>query len=213
MGKGIKIKNRNGFTIIELVVVIVIIAILATISIVGFTNIQQGARNTQRSSQINTLAEALEKYYSKNGEYPSCASIASPVTPNTVVTTVLPGLDPNLLTAPTAVSGTNSVQCTDPTSPSQFGYIVLGSGNSYTLKYKEENTGTIIPLDSRHHSISPNYPLVLTGIHCTPTGAGSYSAGTSVPIDCGSVDQFWIETGWTGSVGCSGGAINKNIKS
>jgi prepilin-type N-terminal cleavage/methylation domain-containing protein len=202
-------KSSQGFTIIELVVVIVIIAILATISIVGFTTIQQSARNTQRSSQISSVAEALEKYYMKNGEYPACAAIVSPATPNTVATTVLPGIDPNLLTAPTATAGTNSFICNTNPSTVQFGYF--GGGNSCILKYQEESTGSVKQVDCRHHATSPNYTLTLVGVHCTPTGAGSYAAGTIVAINCGSFDQFWTATGWTGSSGCSGGGISKNI--
>jgi len=208
-------KPSTGFTLIELIVVIVIIAILATISIVGFTNIQQGARNTQRSSQITSLAEALEKYYMKNGEYPMCATIAAPVSINTVATTILPGIDPNLLTAPLAPSGTNSIVCTDPSSATQYGYV--GGGNSYTLKYMEESTGSIIPKGSRHHAISPNYTLALTGNHCTPTGAGSYPALTVVSYGC-TPDPFYVfndtagqsNNGWTGDTGCTTG-INITI--
>lgn len=200
-------KTSAGFTIIELVVVIVIIAILATISIVGFSTIQQGARNTQRSSQINTIAEALEKYYMKNGEYPSCTQMIQ--SSATVVSSVLPGLDPNNLTAPgDLTAGHNSFVCSAPTS-SQFGY--LNGGNSCTVEYQEEgNSNPPITVDCRHHANSPNYTLTLV----TSTGGnvsigGTFAAG-STPTMTATPSQFYQGLSnntavWTGSSGCSGG--------
>ena len=63
---------KQGFTIVELVIVIVVIAILAAISIVAYNGIQQRARDTQRKSDVATLTKALELYYTDNGSYPSC---------------------------------------------------------------------------------------------------------------------------------------------
>lgn len=42
----VNIHRREGFTIVELLIVIVVIAILAAISIVSYTGIQQRANNT-----------------------------------------------------------------------------------------------------------------------------------------------------------------------
>jgi prepilin-type N-terminal cleavage/methylation domain-containing protein len=213
-------KHSAGFTIVELVVVIVIIAILATISIVGFTNIQQGARNTQRSSQINSIAEALEKYYYKNGDYPSCAMMTQ--SSATVVTSVLSGLDPTLLTAPTVASGTNSFQCSAPTDTVHFGYLY--GVNNYTLEYKEENTGTVIPLDSRHHANTPNQNLNLVADTATcggsVSGGGSIALGTSQPVLASPATFCQLRPvnipvsgnhGWDGSNGCAWDITNPSI--
>jgi general secretion pathway protein G len=62
--------GQKGFTIVELLIVIVVIAILATISIVAYRGVQARARDSQRKSDIATIAKALELYYIDNGKYP-----------------------------------------------------------------------------------------------------------------------------------------------
>ena len=62
--------KEKGFTIVELLIVIVVIAILAAISIVAYNGIQQRARDSQRQSDIATIAKALELYLIDNGSYP-----------------------------------------------------------------------------------------------------------------------------------------------
>lgn len=68
--------NKEGFTIVELLIVIVIIGILAAISIVSYNGVAAKARDAQRVQDIQTIAKALELYYVDNGEFPSsiCAS-------------------------------------------------------------------------------------------------------------------------------------------
>lgn len=65
-------RNRvgSGFTIVELLIVIVVIAILAAITIVAYNGIQAQARDSQRKSDVASIAKALELYYIKNGQYP-----------------------------------------------------------------------------------------------------------------------------------------------
>jgi type IV pilus assembly protein PilE len=73
-------KSKSGFTIVELLVVIAVIGILTTIGIMSFTRYQASSRDTQRSSRTTLIAEALEKYYDKNGEYPSCSTLTQSAT-------------------------------------------------------------------------------------------------------------------------------------
>ena len=146
-------KFSNGFTIIELLVVIVIIGILSTISISSFSRIQADARDNQRKSRVVAITDALEKYYNKNGEYPSCNDIAYPNTSiETVATNILEGIDPNILTAPNINAGTNSVICTEPTNSDSFSYIVKENLLSYSLKYKEESSGKVISSTNERRS-------------------------------------------------------------
>ena len=103
--------NRGkGFTLVELIVVIVVIAILATLTTMGVARYVADNRDTQRSANATTIAEALEKYYDQNGEYPSCAAMtasASDVSNNT-----LKGIDQSALVVPNTPSATtNSIRC------------------------------------------------------------------------------------------------------
>ena len=58
----------RGFTLVEVLVVVVIIAILATIVTLGLNGYMAQGRDSQRSSDLTTVSEALEKYYDMNGE-------------------------------------------------------------------------------------------------------------------------------------------------
>lgn len=52
-------KSTSGFTIVELLIVIVVIAILAAISIVAYSGIQERARVTAATSDMNNLYKAI----------------------------------------------------------------------------------------------------------------------------------------------------------
>lgn len=55
----------------EIAVVVVIIALITTIAIVGFVQIQKQARDKKRETDVDTIMTGLEKYFDKNGEYPT----------------------------------------------------------------------------------------------------------------------------------------------
>lgn len=98
----------KGFSLVELTVVIVVIALLVSISIVAYTSTQIDARNSKRDADMTMLANELEKFYDKKGEYPpGCPDTTCPnalhttntssaaLTPNTTLTTltsILPGI-------------------------------------------------------------------------------------------------------------------------
>jgi prepilin-type N-terminal cleavage/methylation domain-containing protein len=153
-------KNKHGFTIVELTVVVVIIAILAAISIVVYSKVQVTARDSDRAAKVKAIAESLENYYNKNGEYPGCTAMTQ--SGSTVSSGVLGGISSSILLAPKSASGTtNSITCTSVTSGSTtdaFGYVGDGSATcntgaaclQFTLQYLEEGTGNVITLVSRH---------------------------------------------------------------
>lgn len=67
-------KNKKGFSLIELLLVIAIIAILAAIVIIAINPGKQLAdsRNTQRESDVNTILNAVYQYsIDNNGSLPS----------------------------------------------------------------------------------------------------------------------------------------------
>lgn len=59
----------KGFTIVELLIVIVVIGVLAAITIVAFNGVQQRARDSQRTSDLASLAKMIRLYETKNGDF------------------------------------------------------------------------------------------------------------------------------------------------
>jgi prepilin-type N-terminal cleavage/methylation domain-containing protein len=51
--------RRNGFTIVELLIVIVVIAILAAITVVAYNGIQNRAQTSKINSDFNALSKAI----------------------------------------------------------------------------------------------------------------------------------------------------------
>jgi hypothetical protein len=156
----------------------------------GMTRLLAQSRDSQRTASVSSVAEALEKYYDKNGEYPSCADITA--SGPTITTTLFKGMDPTALVVPGAPSSTtNSIQCGStltPTSSDSFQYIgdgstdCSGSGKclSFALKYKDEVDGTIKEIDSRRNTaIATSGTPVLTA---TVGGSTSVNANwTTIP--------------------------------
>ena len=146
----------RGFTLVEVLVVVVIIAILATIVTLGLNGYMAQGRDSQRSSDLTTVSEALEKYYDMNGEYPGCVAMTAPT--SEVLQDTLTGVSADSLSDPND-DAENSFICDDIASASGSKYEYEGDGSdtcatggaclSYTLRYKEEGTGNIIEIKSR----------------------------------------------------------------
>lgn len=69
--KSFQQNNKQGFTIVELLIVIVVIGILAAITIVAYNGIQTRAENIKTISAIEKYATALSAYSTTNNSYPS----------------------------------------------------------------------------------------------------------------------------------------------
>jgi prepilin-type N-terminal cleavage/methylation domain-containing protein len=63
--------RRNGFTVVELLIVIVVIGILATITIVAYNGIQQRAAATVVENDLTNIRKSMEITRGKKGAYPS----------------------------------------------------------------------------------------------------------------------------------------------
>lgn len=59
--------KKLGFTIVELIVIIAVIGILAAISIVAYNGTQARARDADRISDLQNIADAIKLYRTKNG--------------------------------------------------------------------------------------------------------------------------------------------------
>jgi len=70
----LELKTKNGFTLMELLIVMAILGILATLLIGNFTTSQRKGRDAQRKSDLKQIQEALEMYLNDKGIYPSASS-------------------------------------------------------------------------------------------------------------------------------------------
>lgn len=57
------LKNPQGFTLVELLVVITIIAILSVVGLTLFNNTQQGARDAKRRADVDAIAKGFETHF------------------------------------------------------------------------------------------------------------------------------------------------------
>lgn len=62
-------KNKKGFTLIELVIVIVIVAILTIVSGILYKGHVQKAKMVEGKTLLNTIADALDVYYAEKEQY------------------------------------------------------------------------------------------------------------------------------------------------
>lgn len=107
------LKKNGGFTLIEILVVIGIIAILAVIVLVAINPARQfaQARNTQRSSNVEAITNAIGQYIADNkGE--------TPTIPDGEITTALcnqlvPDYLPAMPTDPKSSTKGNEIACGD----------------------------------------------------------------------------------------------------
>jgi general secretion pathway protein G len=120
------LKNKNGFTLLELLIVIVIIGILALLIIPNITSAPKKARDTQRKTDIRAIQKGLEEYYVSNSSYPVVTGQA-----DTVLTALTSGNPPALKTIPT-----------DPVNSGAYIYTYNAVTNAaYTLTSCLENAG------------------------------------------------------------------------
>ncbi len=62
--------KKEGFTIIELMIVITIIGILSAISVVALNEVRKNSRDSKRVADIERIQTALEFYFMDNANYP-----------------------------------------------------------------------------------------------------------------------------------------------
>jgi len=162
--------KRQGFTIIELVVIIAVMGILLVLGVVNLSGSQASSRDAERKTDIETIATHLETYYTSGnddsvnvGRYPSTGL-------PTQETLVLRDIDPQSYMAPgmtttSLIAATNNIQTTAGVLPqptiNQYVYQPLQQDGTlcttgaqqcqkFNLFYRLETDNTVYMLTSRN---------------------------------------------------------------
>ena len=150
----LKKTSQKGFTIVELLIVIVVIGILAALVLNTFSGVQRRARDTERQTDINSLATQLEVYYNDNGGYPV---LTGSVNTDSWVSANLKGIDLNSLRAPGIATNSMIGGATAPTKD-QYRYRTFASDGTtacatapcakFILDYFKEDTNAVVVKNS-----------------------------------------------------------------
>jgi prepilin-type N-terminal cleavage/methylation domain-containing protein len=125
--------RKQGFTIVELLVVIVVIGILASITIVSYTGITQRANTATAQSTAQTIVQKAEIYNAETGHYPYASSDLT--TDSSASYYVSPtGVNFTLSTSEPASSNTVSFVKCGTTPNSSQGTIISANGNITGLR-------------------------------------------------------------------------------
>ena len=69
------LRNRKGFTLIELMIVVVIIGILAAIAIPKFTQVSKNAKQAEAGPILAQLCTLQQSYYQRHDAYAAMADL------------------------------------------------------------------------------------------------------------------------------------------
>lgn len=208
-------KNKSAFTIIELMVVIVVIALLVTIATVTLNSVQQQARDSRRASNATTIAEALEKYFTKNGEYPSVPQMTS--SNGSSVQTLLGLQNGNSLIAPNSPLNTSNSWVaggsglpnatstmtysgnTDSTASCTSGTTSSDACTDFKIQYYNEQDKTVTTVYSRHTSstlaaVNPDAPVSAPTITTSYSNPNLLASASTVSCPAGGSPQWAFQS-------------------
>lgn len=164
--------RKSGFTVVELAVVIAVVSIMATLSFVGYSNVQKQSRDKQRAASAVVIAESLEKYYAQHGEYPNVASVTATnadsvkqllgiTNIDSLVVANVPGSSTVNAWKTGTASATNKLTYspdTDPNAACATGAAGTSVCADYKIQYYQEKTDTFETIYSRHKAVAATTP-------------------------------------------------------
>ncbi|MFO0828112.1 MAG: prepilin-type N-terminal cleavage/methylation domain-containing protein [Phycisphaerales bacterium] len=133
-------RERNAFTLIEILIVVVILGILAAIVIPQFTNASQDAQVSAVKSQLQTIRSQVELYRVKNGS----DNLQGSSTADDLFA---------LLTTPDTANGGFQYLQSVPVLPNQYW---SWSWDGVTLKVAYDSNGPTLPNDANGNPIDPS---------------------------------------------------------
>lgn len=123
--------KKQGFTLIEILVVIFIIGLLAAIIIAGASYARKKSQDTQAISDLTTVQAALQNYYLDNGSYPSNGGANYNAYFNTIA-----GVGGTLLTGnylPKAIDNSSNTYYYNRLSTSDYRLWIYPKNDTYKL--------------------------------------------------------------------------------
>lgn len=166
--------KRDGFTIVELLIVIVVIAILAAISIVAYNGIQNRANDSTVQQDLSNIAKKLEIYkIDTGGVYPSNASNLSTMSAKVSGNSYALGSYRNLVYC---LDATNNRYTLSATSKSDAHYYI-SSVNGGVVKTYPSAWPETLPAQDVCNGAATGYSYVTLGYYnSTWSGWTNYSS-------------------------------------
>ncbi len=132
--------TSRGFTIVELLITMTVVAILMTLAVVNLRSTQLQARDTERKSDVEAMAQRLDTLYTRGypaatgsirGSYPTTVHIATDATRNAIFKELPKGvmIDPLKETATQSIFVATN-QAISPTAVTP----ALGSAHPYVYQ-------------------------------------------------------------------------------
>jgi general secretion pathway protein G len=121
-------KRKNGFSLIELIMVVALLAVLTTIGFSSYRNQTRNARDTRRKADMESIRIALEFFKSNNDYYPNNLNLL--VTQNYMQSVPVPPSPP--------VGGSYLY------NPAPFGCTATSTCTTYTLSVTLESGGNLV---------------------------------------------------------------------
>ncbi len=132
--KNLKLK-KNGFTMIEVLVVVTIIGVLASIGIVSYQTTNKKSRDSRRKADIEEIRAALEMCRADTGSYPEAITLGGSLqcSYDSITNTYLDPIPHDPLCPEGSCIGDHS----------DYSYIQTAN-NSYTITAKMETEGDYV---------------------------------------------------------------------
>jgi prepilin-type N-terminal cleavage/methylation domain-containing protein len=143
-----KLSKKEGFTIIEVVLVLAIVALILLMIFIALPALQRGQRDTARKNDVGIVASAVNSYIGNNrGTFPTTGTLATYVTNisgNTTTVTVNTTTGAQTLSAARVVDGavivTQKTTCGASTTTQVLG---TGTARQFTVTTRLEAGGGV----------------------------------------------------------------------